>query len=273
MKAALLISGTNKQRYRRLKDDLAKNYLLGTNQYPTTFEKALRNLGNYQVPRTNLPFTGSSHSDGVTFIQCRHGTGQGAGQGRGAGQGLRSNASIGRNQTLSTSGSRSAEGPRSNSKGEFHCNNCRETDDWAHNCPQLTNEQQQQLHMNLEYGEGRDEQQHEAHQLMHVMLAQGAELPDNRAYLNGCYTIMAFKYKKYLKEVKRCDTGIKINCNAGAVTSSLMGKYGLISAWYIPEWIANIFLVYEIEKKHQIMYNIWEGYNAMHTASGPVKFH
>ncbi len=47
MKAVLLISGINKRRYGRLKDDLANNYLLGTNQYPNTFEKALHILGNY----------------------------------------------------------------------------------------------------------------------------------------------------------------------------------------------------------------------------------
>jgi hypothetical protein len=127
--------------------------------------------------------------------------------------------------------------------------------------------------MNLAYGEGRDEQQNEADQMIHVMLAQGEELPDNRAYLNGCSTVTAFKCKKYLKEVKRRDAGIKINCNVGAVTSSLIGKYSLINAWYIPEWIANIFLMHELEKKHWIMYISWEGFNAMHTASGPVKSH
>ncbi len=70
VKAALLISGADKRRYGRLKDNLANNYLLETNQYPGTFEEALRILGNYQVPKTNLPSRGSSHSDGVAFIQC-----------------------------------------------------------------------------------------------------------------------------------------------------------------------------------------------------------
>jgi hypothetical protein len=46
VKAALLISWADKQRYGRLKKDLANNYLLGSNQYPETFKKALRILGN-----------------------------------------------------------------------------------------------------------------------------------------------------------------------------------------------------------------------------------
>jgi hypothetical protein len=52
-----------------------------------------------------------------------------------------------------------------------------------------------------------------------------------------------------------------------------MGKYGLINAWYIPEKIANIFSMHELEKKHRITYNSWQGYYKVHTPSGPVKFY
>ncbi len=38
VKAALLISGDDKRRYGRLKEQLANNYLLGTDQYPDTLE-------------------------------------------------------------------------------------------------------------------------------------------------------------------------------------------------------------------------------------------
>ena len=44
MKAALLISGADKRRYGKLKDELANNYLLGTDQYPDTLDKAVRIL-------------------------------------------------------------------------------------------------------------------------------------------------------------------------------------------------------------------------------------
>jgi hypothetical protein len=49
VKAALLISGADKRRYGRLKEQLVNTYLLGTDQYPDTLEKASRILGNYQV--------------------------------------------------------------------------------------------------------------------------------------------------------------------------------------------------------------------------------
>ena len=51
VKAALLISGANKRRYGGLKNDLGKNYLLETDQYPDTTEKSRVLLGNYKPPR------------------------------------------------------------------------------------------------------------------------------------------------------------------------------------------------------------------------------
>jgi hypothetical protein len=51
VKAVLLISEANKRRYGKLKEQLANNYLLGTDQYPDTLEKVARVLGNYQVAR------------------------------------------------------------------------------------------------------------------------------------------------------------------------------------------------------------------------------
>ncbi len=68
-KAALLVSGADERQYGKLKDELANNYLLGSGQYPNTFEKAMRILGNYQVGKTSMPFRASPNNTGVVFIQ------------------------------------------------------------------------------------------------------------------------------------------------------------------------------------------------------------
>jgi hypothetical protein len=81
VKAALVISGADKRRYGKLKDELANNYLLGTDQYPDTFDKAVRILGNYQMSRVNMPYRKNPNDTGVAFLQ-RGGRGS-AGQGRG----------------------------------------------------------------------------------------------------------------------------------------------------------------------------------------------
>jgi hypothetical protein len=43
------------QQYGKLKDELANNYLLDSDQYPDTGDKALWILGNYQVSGTRSP--------------------------------------------------------------------------------------------------------------------------------------------------------------------------------------------------------------------------
>jgi hypothetical protein len=69
VKAALLISGANKQRYRQLKNELANNCLLGTDQYSTNFDKALCILGNYQVSMSNRPFQMPRNESRLAFVQ------------------------------------------------------------------------------------------------------------------------------------------------------------------------------------------------------------
>ena len=79
VKAALLISGASRSKYGKLKDELANNYLLGTDQYPDTYEKAQRILSNHQNTRTAAPFRASPNDKGVAFLQRGGGRG-----GRGA---------------------------------------------------------------------------------------------------------------------------------------------------------------------------------------------
>ncbi len=143
-----------------------------------------------------------------------------------------------------------AEGPKTNSKRESHCFYCGGATHWAYECPQLTGKQQAQLHMNLEAGqdEGGVIPTKEGHQSLHVSLAHGVELPDNRTYLNRCLTVTAFKSDQFLKNVKTVEGGIKINCNAGAVVMNKRGNYGKLKVWYVPNRIANIFLMHELEK-------------------------
>jgi hypothetical protein len=68
VKAALLISGADRNRYVKLKDELVNNYLLGTDQYPDTFDKAKRILGNYQVTRPSRAFRGDGNKSGLAFL-------------------------------------------------------------------------------------------------------------------------------------------------------------------------------------------------------------
>jgi len=79
VKAALLISGADKRRYGKLKEQLANNYLLGTDQYPNTLEKATRILKTYHVPKSTSYEDQQNKGGGLAFIQ------QGTRGGRGRG--------------------------------------------------------------------------------------------------------------------------------------------------------------------------------------------
>jgi hypothetical protein len=281
VKAALLVSGANKRQYGKLKDKLANNYLLGSNQYPDTFEKAMRILGNYQVGKTSMHFRASPNNTGVAFIQQGGQGGRGrCGRGKGAGRGNTpgssgANAGGGRDpiNAITITGGPGVDTPKTNNRGESHCCNCGAVDHWAYECPHLSSEQQQQLHMNLDAQDEVEKVLEEGHQLLNVTFVQGAALPENRAYLDGCSMVTAFKTDKYLKGIKTLTNGIKINCNAGAVTTKQMGSYSNLKVWYLPKGIANIFSMHELETLYRITYNSWMGHYVVHTPKGVVNFY
>jgi hypothetical protein len=137
VKVALLISGAHRHKYGKLKDKLANNYLLDTDQYPDTFDKALCILGNYQTTRSTLPYRPSPDDTRVAFLQRggrgRRGAGQG-GQGQGRGDdksGSTGNGATGDN--VSTMTGRTGGGdPKTNSRGKSRCFNCESPSHCAH---------------------------------------------------------------------------------------------------------------------------------------------
>ena len=109
------------------------------------------------------------------------------------------------------------------------------------------------MHIKAEGKEG--EEQQEGHQLLNVSMLQGDALLNNRAYIDGCLTVTAFKADKYLRGIKMVRNGIRINCNAGAVRTNKLGSFRSLNMWYIPNGIANIFLMHELEKHYMITYD------------------
>ena len=44
-----------------------------------------------------------------------------------------------------------------------------------------------------------------------------------------------FKNDKFLKSIKTEARGVKINCNAVAISTNKRGKYGNLKVWYLPD--------------------------------------
>jgi hypothetical protein len=126
VKVALLISRADKRNFGRLKDELANNYLLRMDQYPNTFEKALKILGNYHSTKTGVPYCASPNNMGVAFLQREGGQGGRAGRGgqaKGPAKKDRSSGGEASNKVSTMTGWLN-KGPRTNSKGESHCFHC-----------------------------------------------------------------------------------------------------------------------------------------------------
>ena len=64
MKAALLISGADRCKYGKLKDELANNYLLGMDQYLDAFEKHCALSGTIKTRQT------AYHTDPIPTTQA-----------------------------------------------------------------------------------------------------------------------------------------------------------------------------------------------------------
>jgi hypothetical protein len=184
-----------------------------------------------------------------------------------------SGADDGGKASVGSGGSRDrAPARRTNQARDLHCYNCGSLEHWADECPELSLEQQAQLHMAVEGNEEQEEVK-EGHQLLNGILMQGTVLPENKAYLDGCSTVTAFKSDKYLKNVRTVQQGIKINCNARAVTTHQKGTYGKLNVRYLPNEIANIFSMHKLEQQYRITCDSWEGYYSVHMPRGVVKFH
>ena len=137
VKGAVLISGADKRIYGWLKNDIGNNYIMGTDQYPDTTEKARVLLVNYKPPHQQQRHQ-PRDDGGVAFIQ----------RGRGDSGGRRRDDRGGRNGGTNRSNATVVsaireEGivTRSNRNGENHCFHCGEESHWANLCPLPLEEQ------------------------------------------------------------------------------------------------------------------------------------
>ena len=49
------------------------------------------------------------------------------------------------------------------------------------------------------------------------------------------------------------------------MTTDVKGDFRGLSVWYLPDGIANIYSMHELEKLYRITYNSWEGFYVVHT--------
>ena len=53
----------------------------------------------------------------------------------------------------------------------------------------------------------------------------------------------------------------------------MKGKFGRLNAWYLPDGIANILSMHELDKMYRITYDSWKRFYVVHTPRGEVHFY
>jgi len=79
----------------------------------------------------------------------------------------------------------------------------------------------------------------EGHQMMHVTFSQGGELPDDRAYLDGCSTVTTFKNKKFLENLRQVKGGIKIRSGVNRCQGRLWRDERVVPSQWNCQYLLN----------------------------------
>ena len=91
-------------------------------------------------------------------------------------------------------------------------------------------------------------------------------------YLDSCTTRSTFVGEKHLTNVRDMDKSLTVRCNAGQLRTSRRGDFNGLKVWAMEDGIANVLSLGEIMKKHRVTFDSLDGYFAVHTPGGEVRF-
>jgi len=85
-------------------------------------------------------------------------------------------------------------------------------------------------------------------------------IPKSWILLDCQSTVDVFSNNKLITNIRESKRVITLHCNAGKVYVTQKGDLrGYGTVWYYPDGIANILLLYNVQKKHRITFNRDDG--------------
>ena len=102
---------------------------------------------------------------------------------------------------------------------------------------------------------------------------QDKKLSSSWIILDNGSTIDIFSNKELLSNIRRSKTTMKVRCNAGTMTTNMIGDLvGYGTVWYDPKGIANILSLARVQEKHRVTYDSGaEGHFIIHKDDGSVR--
>jgi len=85
-------------------------------------------------------------------------------------------------------------------------------------------------------------------------------IPKSWILLDSQSTVDVFSNKKLITNIRESKRVLTLHCNAGKVSVTQKGDLcGYGTVWYYPDGIANILLLYNVQKKHRITFDSADG--------------
>jgi hypothetical protein len=237
--AVAFISNADKTRYGRLLEDLRNNYLMGQDNYPKTLTGAYNLLVNWQQDPRNMIHYGAGPNDGVVFAH------QGDEE-----------TEASDNEEGATMVQEVARQPRNVNK-HITCFKCKKKGHYKSDCPLVKAEKES----GNEEGSGTSLLANGTVE-EEMVFTQGEKriekcgIPECWVLLDNQSTVDVFCNPTLLRNIRKVDRSMHIQCTAGTTSTNMMGDLdGYGPVWYHPEGIANILSLSRVKKNFRVTFD------------------
>jgi hypothetical protein len=237
--AIAFINRADRTRYGRLLEDLRNNYLMGQDNYPRSLNQAYNLLVNWQQDPRNMIHYGAGPNDGVVF--AHQGDEEEEEEDDEAGT------------TLVQETPRPARG----GKSHITCFRCKKKGHYKSECPlndlDKKDEDAEEIGTSL-LANGKD------HGETVLTQRKSSEIPKCWVLLDNQSTVDVFSNAALLRNIRKVDRSMYIQCTAGTTSTNMMGDLeGYGPVWYHPGGIANILSLSRVRQNFRVTFDSEKG--------------